>query len=238
MLQIAICDDERKIVDKLEKIIREYFKDGNVIALYNFFDAKTVLNCNIIFDIIFLDIELKNHNGIDIAKELQQKSINTKIIFVTNYVQYIRSAFQVHAFQYILKPVKVKEIKDVLNECVRYIQQRNNKKLLTIETNEGIVDFDLFDIYYWEFNNRRIYIHTNQGCYHKSGTLKIIYNDLKTYGFGMPHNAYIVNYYNIRNIKGYEITMKNGDIVPLAQKRAVKFKNSFYDFLHETFYYL
>ena len=71
MLQIAICDDERKIVDKLEKIIREYFKDGNVIALYNFFDAKTVLNCNIIFDIIFLDIELKNHNGIDIGKELQ-----------------------------------------------------------------------------------------------------------------------------------------------------------------------
>ena len=54
MLQIAICDAERKIVDKLEKIIREYFKDGNVIALYNFFDAKTVLNCNIIFDIIFL----------------------------------------------------------------------------------------------------------------------------------------------------------------------------------------
>ncbi len=68
MLQIAICDDEREIVGKLEKIIRKYFEEGNVIALYNFFDAKTVLNCNIIFDIIFLDIEMKDNNGIDIAK--------------------------------------------------------------------------------------------------------------------------------------------------------------------------
>ncbi|MNC77065.1 hypothetical protein D3C75_1289260 [compost metagenome] len=65
-----------------------------------------------------------------------------------------------------------------------------------------------------------------------------VYDELKFYGFGVPHKSFIVNFQSIHSIKGYEIKIRNGEVVPMAQRRAVEFKKVFFDYLNETYHML
>ena len=71
--------------------------------------------------------------------------------------------------------------------------------------------------------------------YSASYSLKELYEKFNKYNFESPHKSFIVNMLYVKRIKGFDILLENGDIVPLAQKRAVVFKNRFNDFLQSTF---
>lgn len=74
-----------------------------------------------------------------------------------------------------------------------------------------------------------------KGNYFASYSLKELYEKFKKYNFESPHKSFIVNLLYLKRIKGFDILLENNDIVPLAQKRAVDFKNKFNDFLQSTF---
>lgn len=238
MITVGICDDEIDIVNEISEIIEKYFDHKYEYEIYKYVSSEEILRQNIRFDILFLDIEIDEINGIDIAKTLRKRYLETKIIFITNYSNFTTSAFQVHAFQYLLKPIQSNELKKVLDDCVVYINKRKKEDNITIELKERIIKLKISGIQYVEVRKRILYIHTDQGVLSKNGTLKELYSKLSRFGFGMCHNAYIVNFYNIESIKGYNIKMKNGEIVPLAQQRVKTLKNEYYEYLQNMFYVL
>lgn len=69
-------------------------------------------------------------------------------------------------------------------------------------------------------------------------SLKTIYERVKEYNFGMPHKAFLVNFYYVKGIKNNEIVLENQKNIPIAQKRAAKFRKEFFDFLHKVYYVL
>ena len=115
------------------------------------------------------------------------------------------------------------------------INPKITKKSGIFETEEGLVTIEIEDIYYFEYSCRRVIIHTTQGNYFASYSLKELYEKFKKYNFESPHKSFIVNLLYLKRIKGFDILLENNDIVPLAQKRAVDFKNKFNDFLQSTF---
>lgn len=236
MIKVAVCDDEEPVRAKLILIIKKYFKEiKRPVWTADFRSGTGLLKSNIRFDIIFLDIEMPNMNGIETAKELREWDVNSKIIYVTNHDTFKNRAYKVHAFDYISKPVREKAIYDVLKEAVRYLDCASEKQIFAFKTENGIVTLELEDIYSFEYLSRRVIINSAQGKYTASYSLKELYEKFKKYNFESPHKSFIVNLLHIKCIKYFSIQMDNDEIIPLAQKRAVEFKARFNDFLQSTF---
>lgn len=236
MIKVAVCDDEEQARIKLMSIVKAYFEKIQKVALVKEFDSGyELLKSNIRFDIILLDIEMPDLNGIETAQKLRNRDICSKIIYITNYINYRGSAYKVHAFDYIEKPIREQAIFGVLKEAIYYLENASEKQQFVFHTEDCILTLELDDIYYFEYMSRRVIINTSQGKFTATYSLKELYEKFCKYNFESPHKSFIVNMQYIKYIKKFNILMENGDIIPLAQKRAVKFKTKFNDFLQSTF---
>ncbi len=124
MLNIAICDDEINILNKTKEILENYKKQS--ISVEVFLKGEDLVESDSNFDIIFLDIDMTGINGIETARLIREKDKKVKIIYVTNYTDYTSSAFSVHAFGYLLKPVNEKKYISAIRRSY-FLYERRNK---------------------------------------------------------------------------------------------------------------
>lgn len=236
-MKIAVCDDEKAVRERVCDIIKRYFegkKKNADLVLYE--SGKRMVEEKETFDIIFLDIDMPGVNGIETAEELRKWDVRSKIIYLTNYSNFKSRAYKVHAFEYLSKPIKETEIYAVLDEAVRYLEGTEVTPGIFFKTSQGGINLRINEIYYFEYCARELAIVCERKRYTSASySLKQLYEKLCRYHFEMPHKSFIVNMRHIKDIKGAEIRMDNGDTVPLAQKRSAAFRSSFNDFLQTTF---
>ena len=108
MIKIAVVDDERYIREDIKNRI-ELTGSGAVVD--GFPSGEAFLHAGKQYDIVFLDIQLGGMDGIDIARELRQKSENVILIFVTGTKEHVFQAFDVAAFHYLLKPIEPESLR-------------------------------------------------------------------------------------------------------------------------------
>lgn len=237
MIRVAVCDDDKADQNKLSLIVTEYFKKVKRTVIVNkFSEGEELLKANVLFDIIFLVVEMKGMNGIETAKKLRTWDVNSKIIYVTNYENYKSQAYKVHAFDYISKPVCRALIYNVLGEAEEYLAGEAEKAKYMFHTEKGTLVLAINEIYYFEYCSRRSIIHSSKGEHTTSYSLTMLYEKFCKFNFESSHKSFIVNMRYINDIKGFDIYLDNGDIVPLAQKRAVVFKRKYNDFLQLTYH--
>lgn len=222
MLNIAICDDEINILNKTKEILENYKKQS--ISVEVFLKGEDLVKSDLKFDIIFLDIDMTGINGIETAKLIREKDKKVKIIYVTNYTDYTSSAFSVHAFGYLLKPVNEKNIYQQLDEAISYMQEEISETL-EFNTTDGVVRLELKDIYYFEYKQRKVIMKSKQDTYIIKQKISEIGKNMEAYDFIMPHKSFSVNLYNVKSIKGYDIYMMDGSIIPLSQKKSTQFRH-------------
>lgn len=236
-MRVAVCDDEVDITTQMKKIIDEYAFEKNKIATVEVYQCgKALLEAGQKFDVIFMDIDMNDKsdaNGIAIAKVIRETDKNVKIIFETNYTDYQNYAFSVHAFAYLVKPIKREQIYHVLNEVIEYSKADLISPYLYISTTDGCRKFLVEDIYYFEYHNRQVKMVTKQETYFLKQTLSQIECMLGSYGFAMPHKSFIVNLMQVKCINGYTILMSDGSDVPLSQKKSVGFRKELNRFIEK-----
>lgn len=236
MIKVAVCDDEEQVCIKLINMIKTFFNElERQVWVAEFREGNGLLKSNIHFDIIFLDIDMPEMDGIETAKKLRTWDVSSKIIYVTHYNQYKGKAYKVHAFDYIKKPISDGEIFNVLKEAIYYLDNTSIKHKYAFTTEDGILTLDLDDIYYFEYASRKVIINTSKGKYIATYSLKELIEKFGPFNFLSPHKSFIVNMIYIKCIKGFDIFMENGDMLPLGQKRAAEFKIKFNEFLQSTF---
>lgn len=236
MIKVVVCDDEEKVRIELSAMIHAYFKEiERAVSVDCFRSVDKFLKYKRKYDLIFLDIEMPGLNGIETAERLRKWDVHSKIIFVTNHNHYKNSAFKVHVFDYISKPLQKNSIYESLKEVVRFLDNMHKKLTYVLKTQEGIVTLELDDIYYFEYLVRKVIIHSTKGEYVAFYTLKQLYEKFNRFHFELSHKSFIINMMHVKCIRGFEVFMDNGIQVPLAQKRAVEFKEKFNDFLQTTF---
>ena len=235
MIKIAICDDEANIRAYLISLIRaqscpceimEYASAGDCLA-----DTQEI-------DLLFLDIELNtDRSGLDgmaLARKIREQvtEIQPVIIFVTGYERYVFDAFDVGAFQYLLKPVDEEKFAKVFSRAVAQIGTAREKpgRVLTLQSANTSKTVPLDSIYYIESSNHKVELHLKNGefaCYAKIGDLELELQDQ----FFRIHKGYLVNLAYVAGYSKRSVTLTNGEELLLSKYKYQDFVKAYLHFL-------
>ena len=235
MIKIAICDDEANIRAYLISLIRaqscpceivEYASAGDCLA-----DHREI-------DLLFLDIELapfgSGLDGMALARKIRERATGTQpvIIFVTGYERYVFDAFDVGAFQYLLKPVDEEKFAQVFSRAVAQIAIAKEKpgRVLTLQSANTSKTVPLDSIYYIESSNHKVELHLKNGefaCYAKIGDLELELQDQ----FFRIHKGYLVNLAYVAGYSKTEVTLTNGERLLLSKYKYQDFVKAYLHFL-------
>lgn len=221
MYQIAICDDEIQMRRFISAAIES---TGMICTVEEFSNGAELLQRYQEYDILFLDIDMPKVNGIEAAEKIRRKDRKVKIIYVTGYQDYMQRSFAVHPFSFLVKPVTKEMIIKQLREALLYSREGEKAPILRLETLEGMEEIAVPDIYYLEYQNRKLRLVMRNGECMIRGKISVFSEKLIPYGFASPHKSFVVNLYHVKAIRGYDIFMMNGDMIPLSQKRSTEFR--------------
>lgn len=175
-MKIAVCDDNRAAREHIISLINEQI-DGAEITAYA--SGEEMLKSQESFDISFLDMEMDELSGMDVARHIrkeQEEKGSTKsiIIFVTGYDKYMNDAFDVSAFHYLMKPINEEKFRTVFERALKELsaaEERTNRYIL-IKSSRTQQRVYLKDIYYIESANKKVIIHTTTGILENYGKME------------------------------------------------------------------
>lgn len=227
MYRIAVCEDEKYILEELHKKVETYIKQKQLIAnVKTYMSGEDLLMEKGTHDIVLLDMMLPGLSGIEVAKQLYHKSC---IIFITFYEKYALDAFDVDAVHYLIKPVSDERLYLALDRAIGRLEQIDHKMLTLMKTGKTRI-IDIHDILYCEVFNHQVLIHTMQDTYDYPGSLDMLENELDG-GFFRCHRSYIIN---MRCVIGREegvAIISSGDRILVSRRKQTEFMQKLLKFL-------
>lgn len=199
MVRIAVCDDNFFYRKDLEQLCVEYYGRDCEITLFE--DGQELI-ADIMqtrFDIVFLDIEMKRSNGIEVKMYLEENGISSAIIFITSSTSYMREAFGKNVYGFMEKPVQKEQLFHLLD---RVHALSNFSKTLVIKDIHGKDrSLNTEDIHYirGELNYTRIFLGAEESILVYC-TLKKWMETLDTRLFVRIHKSFIVNLSHVESI--------------------------------------
>lgn len=136
-MEIAVVDDEKAIKEHICALIEEQ-QPGSHIEGYA--TGEELLASGKRFDMVFLDIQMEGMNGIEAARGLRERREDTVLVFVTGIKDYVFDAFDLYAFQYLLKPIDENKFVGVLARAVREAAKKKERRVLFIKSRNLTLD--------------------------------------------------------------------------------------------------
>lgn len=223
MLSIAVCDDEVieccNMAGKIKKILEE-MKIPCIIR--QFCSGRELLQPPESFDIVFLDIMMCGLDGMKTAQIFRKKASDKILIFVSSSREYVFDAYDVEAFQYLLKPVDDVKLKNVLRKAVLKTESRSQEFIIVSRERQKKKLF-LDDIYYFEIKGRVVDIHGTEGIFTYYEQIGGLENKLRDKGFFRCHKSYLINLKYVDGYNRQEAILENGEKIMIAKRRHEEF---------------
>lgn len=224
-MRIAICDDQQEYRNLITKYIKFYFKEHLIeLECFEFAGGEELLLSDKKFDMVFLDIEMNELNGIQTAKELNKRNKYTIIFIVTAYQKYLDDAMDLNVFRYIDKPIKANRLYNGLDKAIDLI---NNNEITFKSRNDGIITIHKNDIIYVEVNRKTVHVNTVEKQYIAREKMDFFKNNLTASYFAIPHISYVINFNFVKKFQRDKIQLKNGQIISIAPKKQAGIKKKF-----------
>ena len=217
MIKVSICDDENTQQEYLHGVVKEWAAKNKLSIrincyptaeafLFAYEDDKSV-------DILLLDIQMGEMDGVNLAKKIRKDNKAVQIIFATGYTQYISEGYDVEALHYLTKPIDKDKLFAVLERAMVKLSQAERVLWVTHEgTNTRI---PLIEIRAIEVLGNYATIYANEEIRVKK-TLSSIESELDD-RFFRAGRSYIVNIKCIRKVKKNEVELEGGQTVPLSR---------------------
>ena len=230
-MRIAICDDSLNDLDLLRTTIlnHTYIRDTQVDSYTSSVEFIEKVENGTYYDIVFLDIEMPEMNGIECGHRLHRATNNTVLIFLTNFPQYALEGYECEALRYLVKPCDANKIKDTLVRALQVVEEKTHK--ITIKKQNSNISIKISDLYFVEYSNRHIVYHTKNETIEAGGTLENVYDKLKYYGFIQVHQGYLVNMEKIKTFKNSYVILDNGTNVIMSVRRKTEVYSEYIKYL-------
>lgn len=222
MLKIAICDDIIEITSHLEDIILKISKKNLINVDIKFFfsgyDLLRYINNGNDFDLIFLDIEMKNINGIQVGNEIREfiGDNDTQIVYISGTNKYAMDLFKIRPFDFLVKPLDLDKVEDVF---LTYLRTNDKNTYFSYQKGRAYNRVEIKDIMFFEGNNRKVNIVSKDGIDSFYGSINEVYENVNNIGFIYIHKSYIVNTLYIKHYMYDKIILFNDKELPISQSR-------------------
>lgn len=227
MIIVAICEDERYILEELRRKVEKYINRKSLDAsIKTFMSGEELLKAKKKFDIILLDLMLPGIDGLEVARQI---SCRSRIIFVTSYREYAVEAFDANAVHYLVKPVTEERLFSALDRAVNQTEQMDNQALTLIKSGKTQVIF-IRDILYCEVFNHQVRIHTVHGTYDYFGTLDTLETKLDE-RFFRCHRSFVVNMSCVAGQEKGVAILTNGEKIFISRRKQTDFIQRLLNFL-------
>jgi len=219
MLRIALCDDEPYMLDELSARIADCLDGAGRWdrSLSRFRGGQALLDSGERFDLAFLDIQMDPPDGLETAAALRERGDEALLVFMTVLRERVFDAFEVRAFDYLLKPPDPARLRRTLDRALAALDRRAGKLLIQRGTAREVVP--LAEVAYCEVLGRKVYVHRTDG------TVLDYYDRLEALerrlgsGFFRCHRSYLVNLDHVRGLNGGRVTLDGGGAVPVSRLR-------------------
>ena len=230
-MTIAICDDEKPICEQVEKLVKKQMPDCNTEL---FASGEALLKETNVFDIIFLDIQMDDINGIQAARMLRNKKEEALLIFITGLKEYVFEAFDVSAFHYLLKPIEEKKFAEVFAKAVSEAEKKRGltEEPFFMKSNGKTIILNRNHILYVESQNRMVNFHTTNKCLELYSDMRDLEQQLGR-NFYRCHRGYIVNMGHIAEYEKDRISLTNGETIGLSRRKYKEFVKVYMDYLRK-----
>ena len=219
MLSIAVCDDEIIECCNMEKRIKKMIEEMKIPCIIRQFrSGGELLQALESFDIVFLDIMMPEMDGMKTAQLFRKKVSDKILIFVSSSREYVFEAYDVEAFQYLLKPVEDRKLKNVLQKAVLKTERRSQEFIIVSSQRQKKKLF-LDDIYYFEIKGRIVDAHGPEGIFTYYEQMGELENKLQDKGFFRCHKSYLVNLKYVDGYNRQEAILENGERIVIAKRR-------------------
>ncbi|MBQ6844372.1 MAG: response regulator transcription factor [Agathobacter sp.] len=215
--KLAICDDETSVIEYISSIVTAWATEyQHEIQLRIFSSAENFLfsyEDENDFDILLLDVEMGQMDGVSLAKTIRKNNKTVQIVFITGYSDYIAEGYEVSALHYLMKPVKQEKLFEVLNRATEKLEK--NERLLTLELSGEMIRIPLHEIRYLDVNGNYVTIH-GKADYTVKKTLGEMLKELDERFFKVGRSC-IVNLNTVQRITKTDCYLSDGSILPLPR---------------------
>lgn len=231
MRNIAIVEDDDKEAGLLEEQLRRYEKEtGAEYRIVRFSDAIAFLTgYSADYDIVFMDIEMPDLDGMTAAKRLREVDPEVILVFVTNMAQYAVEGYEVSAMDFMVKPVRYDNLKLKLERAEKKLEGKGEDRFL-VRGKNGPVVICVPDIRYVEVTDHMLTFYTNEGAIKVTGSLKEIEKRLEGRDFSRANSCYLVNLKYVTGASDGMVTV-GGDRLSISRARRKSFMSDLADYL-------
>lgn len=213
-MKVILVEDESGIRKLLRKIIEQNTGFEVVGETDNLAEAVALFT-KTKAEVVFLDIEINGASGLECAKIIADLEPKTRIIFATAHSEYMSDAFEVYAFDYLIKPFHIERVNQTLDRIRALSAPVKNEELdriakyekgldkLLVKGRESMSFIDIKDIILIQRENNSTVIYTKQDSFTTSASLSDIETKLDAEQFMRSHKSYLINVSQIKKIEPY-----------------------------------
>lgn len=201
MLKIIIVEDELNIAEQFKSFIEKYAKGNQLETTITLYQNPEIFlkEYQNEADLIFMDINMPQMNGMNVAKKLRKLDAKVNLVFVTYLAKYAINGYEVHALDFILKPVNYENFSMKMDRILSLIEKESDKKIM-VKTSEGLVALYVKEIRYVEIADHYLYFHMREVVVKSRGTLKEVQEILAGEPFEVCNKCYLVNLERVESI--------------------------------------
>lgn len=231
-INIAICDDELEICSQVENLLGQILKEKLIeynIDIYNRGKALCDEMKRTEYDLVFLDIELPEMNGVDIGRCIREELKNEKvqIAYISAKEGYAMELFEYRPINFLVKPLDEEKVERVIRKYLIISEQDSH--LFAYKKGADFYKIPMSKILHFEGRGRKIAVVTKDGEDEFYDSMENIYQRVKGHKFLFIHKSTIVNYEYVKKMRYEEVVMVDGTVFSISQSRRKAIREMFMD---------
>lgn len=228
-MKILICDDEQTYLNTLRVHVEEYMQSRHILYTITALLDAAQLPKEEAFDLVFLDIQMPNIDGITLAKQLHERNPKLALFFVTNYDEYQDDAMDLQAFRFFEKPFNVNRLYAGLDKAMEYIDGAYVDIYLSENAAQQRVIAD--DIIYVTREGRKVSVVTTIRELCVAEKFDDLCAKLPQSFFYPVHKSFFVNLHYVDRYTYTELLLTNGARIPIAPRKQSAFHKFWFEYL-------